>query len=61
MKNKFLSTRVKGLGVVIIDVDEWKNKSEEDQYALLFEISRFKDSHTVGANQYDSQKFEMSL
>lgn len=48
MKHKFLSRRLKGIELVIIDVERWKNMEEEDQYAFLYNLSRFKDSQGSG-------------
>ena len=44
MKHKFLSKRLKGLELVIIDVERWKQLDEEEQYAFLYQLSRFKDA-----------------
>ena len=44
MKHKFLSRRLKGIELAIIDVEKWKHMEEEDQYAYLYNLSRFKES-----------------
>ena len=43
MKIKFLSKRLRGVELVIIDVEKWKGMTEEDQYSYLYQLSRFKD------------------
>lgn len=48
MKYKFLSRRLKGIELVVIDVERWKQMEEEDQYAYLYNLSRFKDTQGSG-------------
>ena len=48
MKHKFLSKRLKGIELVIIDVERWKKMEEEDQYAFLYNLSRYRDSQGSG-------------
>lgn len=47
MKHKFLSKRLKGMELVIIEVERWKQLEEQDQYAYLYQLSRFKDSSST--------------
>jgi len=40
IKHKFLQSRLTGWELLVIDADKWKETSEEQQYAFLFELSR---------------------
>ena len=51
MKHKFLSKRLKGTELVIIEVEKWKQMEEGEQYAFLYQLSRFKE----GANAYEAE------
>ena len=44
MKHKFLSKRLKGIDLVIIEVERWKELDEEQQFSFLYQLSRFKDA-----------------
>jgi hypothetical protein len=44
MKHRFLSKKLKGTEVILIDTDKWKKMKEEDQYEFLYQLSRSKDS-----------------
>ena len=44
MKHKFLSKRLKGMELVIIDIERWKQLDEEEQFSFLYQLSRFKDA-----------------
>jgi|LauGreDrversion4_2_1035121.scaffolds.fasta_scaffold274629_2 hypothetical protein len=44
MKNKFLSKKLKGTEVSIIDVEKWKKMKEDDQYNFLYQLSRSSES-----------------
>jgi hypothetical protein len=44
MKHKFLSKRLKGMELIIIEVERWKQLDEREQYAFLYQLSRFKDA-----------------
>ncbi len=35
-KHKVLSRRLKGYDLVIIEIEQWKQMSEQDQYAFLY-------------------------
>lgn len=40
MKHKHLSKKLRGVDLVVIEVDKWKKMSDEDQYAYLYTLSR---------------------
>lgn len=44
MKHKFLTKRLRGTEVILIDVDKWKKMTENEQYSFLYQLSRSKDS-----------------
>lgn len=47
MKHKFLAKRLKGVELVVIEVEKWRqNMSTEEQYQYLYELSRFQDSQS---------------
>ena len=44
MKHRFLSKKLRGIELVMVDVEKWKAMKEEEQYNFLYQLSRFKDS-----------------
>ena len=40
IKHKFLSKRLSGWELVVVEADKWKQMSEEDQYTFLYQLSR---------------------
>jgi hypothetical protein len=44
MKQSFLSRKLKGTEVILIDIEKWKKMSEEEQYGFLYQLSRSRDS-----------------
>lgn len=54
MKHKFLSKRLKGVELVVIEGEKWKQMDEEDQYTFLYQLSRTKDNTGLASGQYEA-------
>jgi hypothetical protein len=55
MKHKYLSRRLRGLELVVIDADKWSNMQESEQYEYLYDLSRSPSTAT------HDEDFEVAL
>lgn len=51
-KHKFLSRRLKGYDLVVIEVEQWKQMSEQDQYSFLYQLARSSQAVGHGHQQF---------
>ena len=50
MKHKFLSKKLRGTEVTLIDVEKWRNMKDDEQYSFLYQLSRSRDLQSSGGD-----------
>ncbi len=54
MKHRFLSKKLKNMDLLVIDVDKWVKRSDDDQYQFLYNLSRQKPTRDHNEERYET-------